>query len=167
MQPRIGACLHVSPETIVMRFLEKHAASYLSIDLDPVHVMQREDLTGLSFADASFDFIFCAHVLEHIPDDHRAMRELHRVLKPGGMAILQVPLTQHAFTYEDPSITDPAARRKAFAQEDHVRKYGQDYRSRLAEAGFTVRVERYFHSLPRIVRKAFGLRSEDLYLCTK
>jgi len=76
-------------------------------------------------------------VLEHVPDDRKAMRELRRVLKPEGWAILLVPITEHA-TYEDPTITDPRERLRAFGQEDHVRRYGRDYPDRLREAGFDV-----------------------------
>jgi SAM-dependent methyltransferase len=95
------------------------------------------DLTALSFADASFDFVFASHVLEHIQDDRRAMAEMFRVLSPGGLAFVEVPvLAQH--TYEDATITDPAARLAAFGQSDHVRICGLDYEERLRNAGFDV-----------------------------
>src|SRR5205823_10364596 len=95
------------------------------------------DITAIQFPDESFDVIYCSHVLEHVPDDRRAMREFHRVLKTGGWAILLVPITAER-TVEDPSVLDPAERLRLFGQEDHVRRYGPDYTDRLREAGFEV-----------------------------
>jgi len=95
------------------------------------------DITDIHCADNYFDLILCNHVLEHIPDDRKAMRELCRVLKPGGKAILQVPLSiLLKETYEDFSVTDPAERIRLFGQRDHCRIYGQDYENRLKESGF-------------------------------
>lgn len=82
--------------------------------------------------------MICSHVLEHVNDDRQAMRELYRVLAPGGTAILLVPMSSRATTYEDPSITDPQERIRHFGQFDHVRLYGRDYADRLAGAGFNV-----------------------------
>lgn len=97
------------------------------------------DITDLSYDDNLFDVIFCNHVLEHIIDDTQAMKELYRVLKPGGWAILQVPIsTTLEKTYEDPSITLPSEREIHFGQFDHVRIYGQDYADKLSEVGFRV-----------------------------
>ena len=83
------------------------------------------------------DVILCSHVLEHVEDDRKAMRELFRVLRPGGWAMIQVPLSSQP-TFEDPSITDPAERERLFWQADHVRLYGLDIADRLREAGFNV-----------------------------
>jgi ubiquinone/menaquinone biosynthesis C-methylase UbiE len=96
------------------------------------------DLTALPFEDERFDVVFCNHVLEHIADDLTAMRELYRVLKPGGWGIVQVPMKADLLeTYEDLSITTTAEREKHFGQYDHVRWYGrEDYFTRLAQAGF-------------------------------
>lgn len=97
------------------------------------------DITAMPFADGSFDLILCSHVLEHVPDDHTAMKELHRVLAPGGMAILMVPIAMdRAVTDEDPTVVDPQERIRRFGQFDHVRQYGRDYNDRLRAAGFTV-----------------------------
>ena len=104
------------------------------------------------------------HVLEHIPDDRKAMSELRRVLKPGGVAILQVPISANsATTIEDPEITDPDAREQAFGQFDHVRIYGQDYTTRLAEAGFQVDKVDVTDQYAK-----FGVNPEEaLFVCTK
>lgn len=96
------------------------------------------DVTDIQYEDGSFDVIYCSHVLEHVPDDRKAMAEFHRVLKPDGWAILLVPITASK-TIEDPSVTAPEDRLRLFGQEDHVRKYGPDYIDRLINAGFAVK----------------------------
>lgn len=95
------------------------------------------DVTRLPFPDDWFDVVICSHVLEHVPDDRTALRELFRVMKPGGHGVLLVPVDRdRAETFEDPSVTDPEARKRLFGQADHVRIYGMDYADRLREAGF-------------------------------
>lgn len=127
------------------------------------------DLTMTPWRDASFDAILCNHVLEHIPDDRQAMRELFRVLRPGGWAILQVPMdTRRATTFEDPTIVSPKARERAFGQADHVRIYGLDYKARLESVGFVVSVDPFVRELPVAVRTRFALTpEEDVYFCVK
>jgi len=111
---------------------------YLSVDMDASRAMRAANLTRLPFPDEQYDAIVCNHVLEHVPDDRRAMAELYRVLKPGGWAALLVPMTE-TLTDEDPAAS-PEERKKRFGQEDHVRLYGRDYLDRLREAGFRVSV---------------------------
>ncbi|MDH2416918.1 class I SAM-dependent methyltransferase [Nocardioides sp. CER19] len=96
-------------------------------------------LTELPLADGSVDLLTCYHVLEHVPDDRAAMREITRVLSPGGLGILQVPFRPGTVTDEDPSVTDPAERIRRFGQDDHVRYYGDDFEDRLVEAGLGLR----------------------------
>jgi SAM-dependent methyltransferase len=129
----------------------------------------RMDITNLAFRDNSFEAILGVHVLEHIPDDRQAMTELFRVLKPGGWAILQVPLDlTREHTYEDPSITSPEERRRHFGQEDHVRWYGRDYKLRLERAGFQVTVDDYVRTLPPAQIHRYGLPpEEDVFFCRK
>ncbi len=131
--------------------------------------MTRMDVTNIQFPDASFDVILCNHVLEHVGDDRRAMRELYRVLRPGGWAILQVPMDlSRESTFEDPSVTDPRERTRLFGQWDHVRLYGRDYALRLRAAGFNLRLERFASQLRRETVIECGLdASEDIYLCSK
>ena len=101
---------------------------YLSADLNSPSAMVKMDITNIKYEDNSFDVIICNHVLEHIPDDRKAMSELYRVLKPGGWAILQVPISLLLNkTYEDPTVTTPEEREKVFGQSDHVRIYAKDY----------------------------------------
>jgi SAM-dependent methyltransferase len=134
--------LHVGPEPVFeTRFRKRLGAGYITADLYDSRAMVEMDITDIKYPDGFFDAIYCSHVLEHVTDDRRAMREFHRVLHPDGWAILLVPITAKE-TFEDPSITDPAERRRLFGQEDHVRRYGPDYEERLREAGFAVEVTR-------------------------
>ena len=97
------------------------------------------DITAIDHSDESFDLIICSHVLEHIPDDRLAIRELFRVLKRDGTAILQVPISASLpSTIEDPWLSNPRERERRFGQHDHVRIYGADYTTRLEEGGFLV-----------------------------
>ena len=98
----------------------------------------RLDITDMDLPDSSFDLVLCSHVLEHVPDDRAAMRELYRVLADGGLALVLVPYRPAVTTYEDTSITAPVDRMVAFGQQDHVRIYGNDLRDRLRESGFDV-----------------------------
>ena len=132
--------LHVAPEASLMHALTRNGhIDYLSTDLQAPHVMMQMDLCEIPLDDNTFDVILCNHVLEHIPDDQRAMSEIQRVMKPSGFAILQTPISRKLdTTYEDPGITRPEDRMCAFGQWDHVRVYGGDYAQRLVEAGFYV-----------------------------
>lgn len=128
--------MHVAPETCLADKFKKEY-DYLSIDLDGEKAMMAMDITALTFEDESFNAIVCNHVLEHIPDDRKAMKELFRVLKPGGWASIQVPIKGDV-TQEDLSVTDPKERLRLYGQEDHVRYYGRDFADRLKAAGFEV-----------------------------
>ncbi|MEM0913076.1 MAG: methyltransferase domain-containing protein [Planctomycetota bacterium] len=133
--------LHIAPEPLMAKIFRRAAgeAGYLSGDLFSPRAMEKMDITDIHHPDASFDVVYCSHVLEHVPDDRKAMREFCRVLKPDGWAILNVPITADV-TDEDPSITDPQERLRRFGQTDHVRRYGPDYADRLRESGFEVNV---------------------------
>lgn len=127
------------------------------------------DITQLDYEDETFDVIICNHVLEHIVDDLKAIGELYRVLKPGGWAILQVPLSKTlANTYEDPEVVKPEEREKVFGQFDHVRIYGQDYPSRLENRGFIVRRLNPYREkwLPDLDKYAIN-PDEDIFIAYK
>lgn len=133
--------LDVAPSRYTTRHLDHLSpAHYVRMDLDPDAdgraVDVQASLTDLPFAPESFDLILCYHVLEHVPDDAPAMRELARVLKPGGTAIVQVPFRPNELTDEDPG-ADEDERIRRFGQADHVRWYGHDFEDRLGEAGLT------------------------------
>ena len=130
--------LHFAPEPLLdpvfarVPGLERVTADlYVPADL-------RLDITDMDLRDSSFDLIFCSHVLEHVPDDRAAMRELRRVLSDQGLALVLVPYRPGVTTYEDPAITSPLDRMVAFGQQDHVRIYGADLSDRLRQAGFEV-----------------------------
>jgi Methyltransferase domain len=161
--------LHVAPEAQLSRlFASASGIEYLSADLFSSAAMVRMDIADIEYPDETFDVICCSHVLEHVSDDRRAMRELHRVLRTGGLAILQVPISTADETFEDPTITTPEERERAFGQFDHVRRYGADYKDRLEDAGFSVQVDGFVRELNDEAVTRFGLmRSEDVYRCTK
>ena len=124
------------------------------------------DITELKFEDNSFDAIICLHVLEHIVEDIKAMRELYRVLAPGGWAILQVPI----WAFE--TIEVPEATRdqylELYGHSDHVRRYGFDYIDRLEKVGFDVKVDQFSRKLTTDFRQQYGLfETEDIFFCTK
>ena len=160
--------LHVAPEPELSRWFRNAAnIEYVSVDLFDPRAMVRMDICDLQYRDDTFDVIYCSHVLEHVPDDTRAMREFWRVLKVGGWAILQVPITSDT-TFEDPSVTSPEERERLFGQNDHVRRYGPDYRDRLVDAGFAVTVDGFVRELDERTVSRYGLmRSEDVYFCRK
>ena len=131
--------LHFAAETCFETHFKKSFENYLTADLYDKNAMQQIDITNIPYLDNSFDFIICNHVLEHIVDDIRAMREIFRVLKKKQMgAILLVPIANIDKTYEDFSINTELGRAEAFGQPDHVRKYGKDYIDRLRSVGFNV-----------------------------
>ena len=141
---------------------------YLSADLDPRSpALMHFDITAIPLDDATFDVVVCNHVLEHIPDDRLAMRELRRILRPGGcMYSIHPVYTELPSTFEDASVTDPDARRRLFGQIDHVRKYGPDFVERLSNAGFEVRVERYGADAEGV--RYYGLGGEEpIYVCRR
>ncbi|MBT9317285.1 class I SAM-dependent methyltransferase [Leptothoe spongobia] len=162
--------LHFAPEPFFQaKFLNMKNLDYVSADLFSSLAMLKVDITDIPFKDDQFDVVFCSHVLEHVPEDRKAMSELYRVLKPGGWAILQVPIdTNLEGTLEDPNITTPEERIHFYWNEEHVRLYGCDYKDRLSEAGFQVTVDPYVKTLDEKSVKSYGLlRKEDIFLCMK
>lgn len=137
-QPR--KVLHVAPEqAFLKRFRSLKHLDYTTTDLESPIADIKADLTDLPFAENTYDVVICNHVLEHIKEDRKAMSEILRVLKPNGMAILQVPYdARREKTFSDDSITDPKERTAIFGQYDHVRIYGMDYFKILEEVGFKV-----------------------------
>ncbi len=155
-----GRMLHVAPEVVLERkFRALGGLEYVAGDLAPQRPGIRHlDVTAIDFPDASFDLVVMNHVLEHVPDDRGAIREIRRVLREGGLALMQHPLDeQRAETYEDASITGKADRRAQFGQADHVRIYGRDFVSRLEQGGFAVEHRRYADELPFEERERYAL----------
>jgi SAM-dependent methyltransferase len=132
--------LHIAPEPALRTWLSRlGTVDYVCADLLRGDVDLRLDITAMDLPDASFDGVICSHVLEHIDDDVAALRELRRVLRPDGWALLNVPHEPgRDTTYEDPSITSPEGRLEAFGQDDHVRIYArEDFTGRVTKAGFS------------------------------
>lgn len=137
--------LHFAPEQCFLkRFKKLKNLEYTTTDLESPIADVKADICNLPFKDNSYDVILCNHVLEHIPDDTKAMQELYRVLKPGGYGVFQIPQDlSRANTFEDDSITDKKERAKIFGQYDHVRVYGRDYFDKLRSIGFKVEEVNY------------------------
>ncbi len=141
---------------------------YITADLESPLADVKMDVQAIPFPDCSFDVVMCNHVLEHVGDDRKAMRELHRVTKQGGWGVLLSPVDEtRAETFEDDTIIDPAERTKVFGQYDHRRIYGRDYADRLAAAGWNVEKIDYLASLTDAERQRFGLRYEPIYIVRK
>ena len=161
--------LHIAPEPcFAPRLAERLGQNYLTADLFSPNVMIKMDITDIQYGDKSFDVIYCSHVLEHVPDDHRALSEFYRTLKNDGWAIINVPIEGEK-TREDLSITDPAERLKRYGQEDHVRIYGADYIDRLRAAGFKVEMLKVSDIVndAEVVKMGLTSASGEIFYCTK
>lgn len=141
--------LHFAPEqAFYKRFRKLKNLDYTTTDLNSPLSDIKADICNLPFEDNTYDVILCNHVLEHIPDDQKAMQELYRVLKPGGWGVFQIPQDlQRERTFEDDNIIDRKERAKIFGQYDHVRIYGRDYFDKLRKAGFEVEEVDFTHKL--------------------
>jgi SAM-dependent methyltransferase len=138
---------------------------YVTGDLDPTGVDLELDLQALALPDDAFDAVMCSHVLEHVPDDAAAMRELRRVTAPGGWCLVMVPLdVTRTETYEDPSVVTPEDRRREFLQDDHVRLYAPDIAGRLEAAGFDVEIVRPADLGPHAIERAGLLPADWIFL---
>jgi SAM-dependent methyltransferase len=157
--------LHIAPEVCFMKPLEKiHQADYITGDIESPLAKVKMDIHQIPFDDNQFDLVLCNHVLEHVNNDILAMREITRVLKQGGFAILQVPFFPPLpdETIEDLTITDPRERERLFGQDDHVRKFGKDYAQRINLAGLAAVEDRFIYSLSADERKRYGLAEGEI-----
>nr|WP_299385239.1 class I SAM-dependent methyltransferase [Allomuricauda sp.] len=156
--------LHFAPEqAFYKRFKQLKNIDYTTTDLNSPLADVKADICDLPFKDNSFDVILCNHVLEHIPDDTKAMTELYRVLKPGGWGIFQIPQDlDRDKTFEDDSITDKKERTKIFGQYDHVRIYGRDYFNKLRSVGFHVEEVEYASQLNSETVEKYRLAKREI-----
>ena len=155
--------LHMAPEQCFLSRFKKLNHEYITADLDSPIAYVKADIVNLPFNDNSFDVIFCNHVLEHIQDDTKAMKELFRVMKKGGMGVFQVPQDLNRdVTFEDNSITDPKERAKIFGQYDHVRVYGRDYFDKLRSVGFKVEEVNYSQKISSELSSRYRLMEGEL-----
>ena len=155
--------LHMAPEQCFLSRFKKLNHEYITADIDSPIADVKADIVNLPFTDNSFDVIFCNHVLEHVQDDTKAMKELFRVMKKGGMGIFQVPQDLNRdITFEDNSITDPKERAKIFGQYDHVRVYGRDYFDKLRSVGFKVEEVNYSQKVSSELSSRYRLMEGEL-----
>jgi SAM-dependent methyltransferase len=163
--------LHIAPEAcFIQRFEKIHGEGYITADIESPLAKVKMDIHEIPFADNTFDVVLCNHVLEHVADDIQAMREIGRVLKPGGLSVLQVPFFNPVpdITFEDNSITDKRQREKIFGQDDHVRKYGKDYPARIKRSGLSPKEETFVNDIDEQMRKKHGLvKGEIIYVGIK
>lgn len=156
--------LHFAPEqAFYKRFKKLENLEYTTTDLNSPLADVKADICDLPFKDDTFDVILCNHVLEHIPNDTKAIQELFRVMKPGGWGIFQIPQDiNRAKTFEDNTITDKKERARVFGQYDHVRIYGRDYFDKLRSAGFRVEEVDYTNTLPKEDVKKYRLAKGEI-----
>lgn len=171
--PAIGVgcrILEIAPWPALAAALRRRpGVEYVGVDLRHAgpHVTVVGDGVALPFRSGSFDVVLCVHVLEHIDDDRSAIAALFDVVRPGGCAVVSVPLRLDRPTHEDPSVTDPDERARVFGERSHVRYYGRDLADRLSEAGFDVDLD-LATDVPADVAQRFGLRDDEhVFRCSK
>ncbi|GGM92237.1 SAM-dependent methyltransferase [Dyadobacter beijingensis] len=163
--------LHVAPEyCFIDRFEQMKNLDYITADIESPLAKVKMDIHQIPFEDNTFDVAFCNHVMEHVDDYILAMSELHRVLKPGGWALIQSPQDmKYEVTYEDPTITDPKEREIHFLQNDHLRLFGRNYGRELEKGGFRVTEDRFvMDELSPAEVTRYSLPGEEIvYFCQK
>jgi ubiquinone/menaquinone biosynthesis C-methylase UbiE len=162
--------LHIAPEQCFHgKFKAQKNLNYLTGDLESPIADLHFDLHDIPLEDNRFDVVFCNHVMEHVNDPIQCMKELFRVMKPGGWAIMQVPQDMsREITYEDPTIVTPEDREKHFWQKDHVRLFGRDYPQWLEKAGFTIEIYDVQKNYDKQTIDRFRLMKDELlYIARK
>ena len=162
--------LHIAPEQCFLkRFKKLSHLKYTTADLISPIADLKMDMHHMPFEDNKYDVLFANHVLEHVDNPEQCMKEALRVLKPGGFAIMQVPIDfSRTITLEDPSIVSPEDREKHYWQKDHLRLFGTDYGTRLENAGFKVDYIKTSDLLSDSEIELYRLQKEEiLYICNK
>lgn len=164
--------LHIAPEVALMRKFKKMYAStpdrYVTADLESPLADMHFDVQQIPLEAESFDAIICNHIMEHVEDDGKALRELYRIMRRGGWGVILSPVElEREKTFEDDTITDPAERTRIFGQYDHRRIYGRDYAARLREAGFEVYDIDYKNELSKAEQELYALPADHLYIVCK
>lgn len=156
--------LHIAPEQpFYKRFRKAVNLDYTTGDLVSPLADIHFDIMKIPLEDNTYDWVICNHVLEHVESDIKAMQEILRILKPGGRAIMQVPINYtYKETHEDLSITDPKERERVFGQYDHVRWHGLDYPERIKQAGFKVEKFDIKHHLSAELVERYRLDKQEL-----
>lgn len=158
--------LHFAPEKYLENKLRQISNYYITADIGGDDVDIKIDITNIPFENETFKLILCSHVLEHVNDDRKALKELFRVLKPGGTALIIIPV-EREITYENPSVTEPEQRLKIFGQKDHVRIYGKDFINKVNETGFDVKsyLPKDLFNDEELIRYGIKIESDILFLC--
>jgi len=162
-----GRVLHFAPEPAIKRFIESAIpAEYIRGDLFPASPgVRRVDLCKMSFEDASFDLVIANHVLEHVDDDAQALKEIFRILRPGGMAVLQTPYASGlSITICDPAVSNPVLRLELYGQDDHVRLYGNDIFERFTSTGLVSKLGLHEDLLPEIDCRIYGVNPLEPFM---
>lgn len=164
--------LHIAPEVALMRKFRKMYSSqpdrYITADLESPLADMHFDVQQIPMGDGEVDTIICNHILEHVEDDIKALRELYRILRPNGWAVILSPVDlEREHTFEDDTITDAKERTRIFGQYDHRRIYGRDYVERLAAVGFEVYDIPYKEEFSQKEQELYALPDEHLYVVRK
>lgn len=156
--------LHFAPEDFLKPIIKRHAGKYVTCDIVPGRADLLIDIEAIDLPNASIETIVCNQVLEHV-DDRKALPELYRILSPGGVALITVPVIEGwATTYENPAVRSPTERLEHFGQEDHVRYYGRDIRQRIRDAGFELM--EFVAEEPDVMTYAL-VRGETIFIAQK
>ena len=162
--------LHIAPEYCFIKiFKGMKNLDYLTADLISPWADVKMDVHDIPFEENTFDVVICNHVLEHVDDADKVMKEFYRVMKPGGWGIFQVPIDyNNAVTIEDRSVTDPRERERLYWQSDHLRLFGRDYGDKLTAAGFKVTESNFINEIdPKLVERYALDKNEIVYNCQK
>ena len=164
--------LHIAPEVCMMKQFKKIYSSkpqnYITADLESPLADMHFDVQQIPIADNSVDIIICNHILEHVESDHKALCEMYRIMRPGGVGIMLAPIDySREVTYEDDTITDPKQRAEIFGQYDHRRIYGKDYLNRLTAAGFEAEEIDYAAEFSDFDRTLYSFGCDHLYIVRK
>lgn len=166
--------LHFAPEKVIYdKFSSLSNVDYYPVDINPsakhlagLKIRDAVDIQHIQYPDGMFDAVICSHILEHIPDDLKAMRELRRVLKKGSFAYIMCPIGNFDTTRENPEHNTPELRKEHYGQSDHVRHYGRDFSQRLTDSGFSVEIIEPNKVLANQELHWYGLsRSEIIFKC--
>ena len=162
--------LHIAPEYCFIKiFKGMKNLDYLTADLISPWADVKMDVHDIPFEENTFDVVICNHVLEHVDDADKVMKEFYRVMKPGGWGIFQVPIDyNNSVTIEDRSVTDPRERERLYWQSDHLRLFGRDYGNKLTAAGFKVTESNFINEIdPKLVERYALDKNEIVYYCQK
>ena len=161
-----ASILHIAPEAKMAERISRCGPKlYIKGDLSPTGDTVRVDVTDLHYPDGSFDFVICNHVLEHVPEDERAISELFRVLRSGGGAVLQTPFSRKLTrSFCDPKVNTDRLRNLYYGQEDHVRVYGTDLFEKIGKAGFVAQIRQHEEVLSQIDASLYGVNPKEPFI---